>query len=91
MPQAIDKRGDRQPRWVSVRREYQRCLYRAEFYTWCCLRGHTGADMRDPVTGLVMGNSHGGKLALSSVVHKALARHFLQQAAVLRQRHEVQS
>jgi hypothetical protein len=84
MPQAIDKRGDRAERWVSPRREYQRCLYRAQFYVWCCLRRHADCTLRDPITGRDLADNIAANRELAAIVHKALARHYISKARGMR-------
>ena len=84
MPQAIELRGDRQARWVSPRREYQRCLYRAQFYVWSSLRRHADCTLRDPVTGRDLANGPQESRELAAIVNKGLARHYLAKARTIR-------
>jgi len=84
MPQAIELRGDREPRWVSPRREYQRNLYRAQFYIWSVLRRHADCTLRDPITGLTLANGPAESRALAAITHKALARHYIARARAMR-------
>ena len=84
MPQAIDLRDDREPRYVSARRTYQRNLYRAQFYVWSVLRRHADCTLRDPITGRELANGMAESRELAAVTHKALARHYLAKARASR-------
>lgn len=65
--------------------EYWNMIDRAHYYTWCALRGHT-LPGNDPITGKPRGRAwrEFWDRKESTIAYIALARYWVQQAAVYR-------